>query len=85
MKGGEKQKIGHIEEHSCLKVPQPHKCVIEIGTRQKLSKSYYFEIDFSVQGITKVRFWAQNAAEGGEKQKICHIEENRYLKVPQPH
>ena len=52
--------------------------------RQKLSKSYSFEVDFSVQGITKVIFQAQNEAERSEKQKICYIEENSYLKVPQP-
>jgi len=36
-----------------------------------------------VKELIKVRFWAQNEAEGGKKQKISHIEGNNYVKEPQ--
>ena len=45
---------------------------------QKLCKIYCLEVCSQVDGITNGKFQAQNEAEGGEKQKIDHMEENSY-------
>ena len=81
LKGGQKHKIGHIEDNNEVRVPKRHQYIIQVDRRQTTQDKNHCYLLVWLYGMKNVKNGTKIKLKGGQK-KIGHIEDNNEVRVP---